>query len=352
MLCKLLTLLPVVAMALLPVQERYPQVISHRGASGYAPEHSLASYQLAMDLMTDYIEPDLVVTKDGQFIAMHDLLLDDTTDVASHEEFSDRYTTKRVDGMEKTGYFVNDFTVEELKTLRLIQRVSSRSTQFNGFLQIPTFTEIMNLAQSAFEKTGRTTGIYLELKSPSYHATLGYQVGDMLVKALTAGGYAVTGEDTGGSNLTNVVPIVVQCFEPETLRYLNNVTDLPMILLTAVYNQALLEQASEYAVGVGPEKSLLLPEPEEGESQVNASLALVQQAHDLGLALHPWTFKADSGIDAPFNGDFDAEQDFFYCCLGIDGLFTEHTDRSAAAVRSYLSRGGSSASCAVDCSAY
>ena len=120
----------------LPARDRFPQVLAHRGASGYLPEHSLQAYQLSMDLETDYSEPDLCLTKDGIFVAMHDLLLDDTTDVAEHSEFDDRKTTKSVDGESITGYFVSDFTYSELLTLRLRQRLSGRSTLYDNFFQV------------------------------------------------------------------------------------------------------------------------------------------------------------------------------------------------------------------------
>lgn len=169
---------------------------------------------------------------------------------------------------------------------------------------------------------------------------------DMLVDALTAGGYAVSGPDCP-HDLSRVCPMVIQCFEPEALQVLHNKTDLPLVLLTGVYNEAILEQAAGYAQGVGPEKTLLVPPVPAGESLYTNSQALVAQAHNLGLALHPWTFRVDSSIDPAFNGDFDAEQEFFYCCLGIDGLFTEFPDRSAATVRAKV--GGH---CSITCTDY
>jgi glycerophosphoryl diester phosphodiesterase len=122
----------------MPSRKRYPQIISHRGAAGYVPEHSLADYRLAIDLQTDYIEPDLCLSMDGVFVAMHDLLLDDTTNVASFPQFADRYTTKTVDGQNMTGYFISDFLYSELQELSLIQRIQGRSTLFNDLLKIPT----------------------------------------------------------------------------------------------------------------------------------------------------------------------------------------------------------------------
>lgn len=153
----------------LPSRSSFPQIISHRGASGYIPEHSLAAYRLAIDLNTDYIEPDLVISKDGQFVIMHDVTLDDTTNVNDVVEFKDRYTTKIVDGVSKTGYFVNDFTVSELKTLKLKQRMSGRSTLLNNLLDIPTFVEVLNLAQNYYTQYNKTIGVYAELKVNNYN---------------------------------------------------------------------------------------------------------------------------------------------------------------------------------------
>jgi glycerophosphoryl diester phosphodiesterase len=140
----LLLLSTVVYAQKMPPRNRYPQVISHRGACGYVPEHSLAAYRLAIDELTDYVEPDLCLSKDGVFVAMHDLLLDETTNVASLPQYVDRYTTKTVNGVNMTGYFVSDFLFSELQTLRLLQRIGGRSTFFNDLLLIPRSVKVMS----------------------------------------------------------------------------------------------------------------------------------------------------------------------------------------------------------------
>lgn len=333
----------------MPAYNKFPQIISHRGASGYVPEHSLAGYQLALDVKTDYIEPDLCISKDGVFIAMHDLLLDDTTNVASMPEYDDRYTTKVVEGKNMSGYFVNDFTVDELKTLRLKQRLSGRSVQFDNLLQIPTFTEIMSLSQSNYASTNITRGLYIELKHPAYHASLGYHMGDMLLDALVEGGFAVNASTAGESgvvpsDLHTVVPVVIQCFEPDTLMDLANKTDIPLIQLwNAPMTDEVLTAIAAYADGVGPEKNLL--------AGYDKSYSVVRSAEEQGLLLHPWTMRADRDIMPAFNGDFAAEEEYFYCCLKVAGLFTEFPDRSREVSDDYITR-GAGAPCAITCTEY
>ncbi len=319
-----------------PARDKFPQVIAHRGASGYVPEHSLAGYRLAMDMGTDYIEPDLCISKDGVFVALHDLLLDDTTNVNTFPEFADRKRTQEVDGKVLTGFFVSDFTLAELKSLRLKQRLAGRSTLYNYLLQIPTFDEILSLVQSEFNTTGVMTGIYPELKHPSYFADLGYKMDDMLLEKLSSAGYIIKGENTL-NNMKQVVPVIIQCFDASTLMSLRQKTDLPLIYLIdkpyanikSYFNPDSLKNVSTFADGLGPEKSFF-----ETDSLAEAR-ANVQMAHDNNLMLHPFTFRADSGIDPKFNGSFEAEEMYFYCCLGIDGVFSEFPDRTRETIDVY-----------------
>lgn len=320
----------------MPPRDKYPQIISHRGASGYIPEHSLAAYRAAMDMSTDYIEPDLCISLDGVFVALHDLLLDDTTNVASFSEYASRKRTQVVDGKTLTGFFVNDFTVAELKTLRLNQRLSQRSQLYNGLLQIPTFDEIIALIHTQYNNTGITFGMYPELKHPSYFNSLGYSMEDMLLNQLSANGYIVRGPDTP-NNLKQVVPVVIQCFEANTLITLRSKSDLPLILLIdkpntnirSYWNVEGLKNISTFANGVGPEKSFF-----ENDS-VQVARQDVNMAHNANLYIHPWTFRADSDIGLKFNGSFDDEELFFFCCLGMDGVFTEFPDRTREAIDFY-----------------
>lgn len=326
---------------------RHPQVLSHRGASGYVPEHSYNAYQLAIDLGTDYIEPDLVVTKEGRFVAMHDLLLDDTTDVASHPEFADRKTTKSVDGINTTGFYVIDFTFEELQTLTLKQRMSGRTDLYDGYFRIPTFEDIMELVQTHYISTNFTIGLYIELKHPSFHLEHGFNTADMLLSQLSMGGYLTAGEAVP-SDLEQVVPVVIQCFERDTLVYLKERTSIPLIYLLNIATAALywspegLSDIASFAGGVGPQKEFF-----QGDSA--RAVSNVEMAHEAGLKLHPWTFRLDSGVGTQFRGDFRAEQEYYLCCLKMDALFTEFPDRTREVIDSYLTYENSS-ECSTSCS--
>lgn len=298
----------------MPERDSYPQIISHRGASGYLPEHSLPAYQLAIDLLSDYIEPDLCLSKDGVFVALHDLILDDTTNVASFPEFQDRNTTKIIEGNTMSGFFVNDFTFFELQQLRLNQRLPNRTTLYNSLFQIPTFASIISLAQNSYSSTNRTVGIYVELKHPSYFRSLGYDMEDMLLTALSDGGYLVSGPSVP-NDLNQVLPVVIQSFDNSSLQYLRDKTSIPLVQLLEIQPSSFwtpqnIAEIATYAQSVGPEKSYI------GTLPFESGKELVDLIHSYGLFIHPWTFRADSGILAPFNGDFEKEEAYFYCCLG------------------------------------
>jgi glycerophosphoryl diester phosphodiesterase len=273
-------------------------IISHRGASGYIPEHSIPAYKLAIDLQTDYIEPDLCLSKDGVFVALHDLLLDDTTNIASFPEYNNRKRTQLVDGKILTGYFVNDFTISELKELRLNQRLPQRTQLYNDLFEIPTLDEIMNL----LEIENNQIGIFPELKHPSYfNSERGFSMEDMLLEQL--------------SNYNKDL-IMIQCFEENTLISLRNKTDIPLILLVEdndIWNNDYLKNISKFANGIGPKKDLL-------------DYKKMEMAHNNNLKVYPWTFRADD-VDNKFN-TFEEEQLYYIYCLGVDGLFTEFPDRS------------------------
>lgn len=352
---------------------RRPIVISHRGASGYTPEHSTAAYRLAADLKSDYIEPDVVLSKDGVFVAMHDLLLDNTTNIELYSDiFESRRKTKTVMGKNYTGYFVDDFTIVELKSLRLKQRLEGRSTLFDGLLEIPTFNEVMALAQQESEAKNSTVGIYVELKHPSYFFDqLGMDMGSMLLETLEAGGYATNLTQSG----SRVSPIVIQCFEPDTLISLRNRTSLPLVQLINKrkpgeedgslmcddmyggceilgFNSATIEAIAEYADGIGPHKADLI-----ARTHVEG-LPLMQEAQSKGLLVHPFTSRADK-VDTAFNGDHDREEIYILCCLRANGIFTEHPDVTIAVLNSIEAQmqattftwGSpySSAQCTIDC---
>lgn len=256
---------------------------------------------------------------------MHDLLLDDVTDVASHPEYADKKTSKMVDGKNTTGYFVSDFLYSELETLRLKQRLPERTTLYNGLLQIPTFTSIMSLAQTQYSSSGRLVGIYPELKHPSYFKDLGFPMEDMLLDALVSGGYEVYGDVP--NNLQQVVPVVIQCFEAPSLQYLHTKTALPLILLLETVPESFwttenLNQIATYASGVGPDKSYF------ADVDYKSAVKTIDTIHSSNLRMHPWTFRADQDIGARFHNDFALELTYYYCCLGMDAMFSEFPDRS------------------------
>jgi glycerophosphoryl diester phosphodiesterase len=317
----------------LPPRDAYPQVVAHRGASGYLPEHSLQAYQLAIDLKADYIEPDLCITKDGAFIAMHDVLLDDTTNVASFPEFANRKTTKDVEGTSLTGYFVSDFTLSEIKQLTLKQRLyKTRSQLTDGYFAIPTFDEIMSLAQSTYSKTGRMIGIYPEMKHPDFHRTLGFPMVDMFLTSLTKGGYEIKGENVS-KNLTQVVPVLVQCFSPSPLVELSKKCDLPLLQLidktnASSWTEEKVKEIASYATVIGPEKSFFEMSPSSNGATYENVMETMALIRSYDLYFHPWTLRADQDIGTIFNGNFAKEQMYFYCCLGTDGMFTEFPDQT------------------------
>jgi len=321
----------IISAAKMTARDQFPQIISHRGASGYVPEHSLAAYQLAIDLKTDYIEPDLCLSKDGVFVALHDLLLDDVTNVATFPQYADRVSTKVVDGVNTTGYFVSDFLFSELQVLRLVQRLPERTMLYNGLFQIPAFTDIMALAQSYYASTSRTVGIYPELKHPSFFKSLGFAMEDMLLAALEQGGYEVYG-DSVPSNLRQVVPVVIQCFDTAPLQYLKTKTNIPLMYLVqppvapSFWTKETMAEIATYASAIGPEKEYI------GNLPYSAAVDLVTMIHDSNLKLHGWTFRADQDILTRFHNNFSVELQYFYCCLGFDALFSEFPDRSREAI--------------------
>ena len=317
---------------------RRTAIIAHRGASGYLPEHSLASYLLAIDIGTDYIEPDLVLSKDGTFFALHDLLLDDVTNIKDFPEYQNRTTTRTVEGYSFTGYFVSDFTAKELKRLRLKQRLpDTRSTLFDGEFEIPLLTEIFDLVRDKKSTSGKKMGIYPELKHPLYYQDLGFNMEDKLLKALTDNGYAIKGMDPSLFNY--IAPVVIQCFIPETLISLRKKCDLPLLQLqellsnqtiSDVWNTKNLDYISTYANGVGPSLTFFTDKSLDYE----AAQKMMDQATERKLIVHPYVLRADQEMMAAsrFLGNSTRETYFFTCCLNIDGIFSDYSDRTRQAV--------------------
>lgn len=314
-----------------------PLLIAHRGASGYRPEHTLEAYELAIELGADFIEPDLVSTRDGVLIARHENDLSETTDVAGRPEFADRRRTKKIGNNERTGWFSEDFTLAEIKTLRAKERLPSRGQSYNGRFQIPTFQEVVDLARSKSEETGRTIGVYPETKHPTYFRSIGLPLEEPLLAVLEAAGYQ-----------GRKAPVYIQSFETANLQELRRRTDLPLIQLLEVTGQPFdltvagdprtyqdlatpegLARIATYADGIGPNKRLIVPLGADGSLQPSTSL--VADAHRAGLLVHAWTFRSDGPFLAlNYEGDHRREYEQFFR-LGVDGVFSDFTDHAVAA---------------------
>ena len=349
-----------------------PLVIGHRGASGYRPDHTLESYKLAIDMGADFIEPDLVATKDGVLVARHEPNITGTTDVATRPEFASRKTTKNVDGVNEEGWFVSDFTLAELKTLRAVQPLSDRDQSYNGKFQIPTFEEVLDLAKAEGTKAGRTVGVYPETKHPTYHAKLGLPLEDRLLAVLAKYGYT-----------TKASPVIVQSFEVSNLKYLRSKTQIRLVQLVdaddvkadgsmslvAPYDKPYdfavagdkrtfaslltpdgLKEVKTYADGIGPWKPYLIPSKQvdanndgkaddlNGDGKIDErdrvmmpATAVVPNAHAAGLFVHAYTFRSEAKrLASDFKGDPKAEYKLFYA-LGVDGVFSDFPDTAKAA---------------------
>ena len=349
-----------------------PLVIGHRGASGYLPEHTLESYKRAVELGADFIEPDLVATKDGVLIARHEPNITGTTDVSTRAEFANRKTKKMVDGVEEEGWFASDFTLAEIKTLRAIQPMAERDQSHNGKYQIPTLQEVLDLAKSEGTKAGRTVGVYPETKHPTFHVNLGLKLEDRLLDVLAQYGYT-----------SKTSPVIVQSFEVSNLKYLRTKTQIRLVQLvdandvnadgsmdlTAPYDKpydfavagdkrtfaslltpAGLKEVKTYADGIGPWKPYLIPskqvdankdgKPDDlnGDGKIDdrdrvmmPATDVVKNAHAEGLMVHPYTFRSEARrLASDFKGDPKAEYKLFYN-LGVDGVFSDFPDTAKAA---------------------
>ena len=312
-----LLLLAIAAQAVAPPDT--PLVIAHRGASGHRPEHTLEAYRLAVEMGADFIEPDLVSTKDGVLIARHENEIAATTDAA--ERFPDRRRTKTIDGRAVTGWFSEDFTLAEIRTLRARERLASRSHAYDGRFQVPTFDEIIELVQRLGAARGRPAGIYPETKHPSYFRTIGLPLEDKLVATLQKYGWN-----------RRDAPVFIQSFEQGNLKALRRMT--PVRLIQLVNTASLLDDEglvaiARYADGIGPEKTLILPVKPDGSLQ--PATDVVQRAHRAGLLVHVWTLRADKEfLPAAYGGRAEAEFLRFQQ-LGADGVFTDFPDIAVAA---------------------
>lgn len=326
-----------------------PLVLGHRGACGYRPEHTLASYQLAIDMGADYIEPDLVITKDGVLIARHENEISETTDVAL--KFPDRKTTKTIDGKSITGWFTEDFTLKEIKTLRAKERLAFRDHSYDGQFEIPTFKEVIELAKSQSKKLKRTIGLYPETKHPTYFQSIKLSLEEPLAKELKAAGL---------NKKTSAV--FIQSFELTNLKKLKSLTKNKLVFLIddpevvpadfqasgdkRTYMNLLsaegLKEIKKTADGIGPYKRYILPTKivtgKNGE-KIEEKLSpteLVKVAHAVGLVVHPYTFRNEEKyLLKEYNKDPKAEYLEFFA-LGVDGVFSDFADVAVAARDAYV----------------
>jgi glycerophosphoryl diester phosphodiesterase len=333
---------------------RVPIIIAHRGASGERPEHSLMAYRLAIEVGADFIEPDLVLSRDGHFLCRHENEISGTTDIAARPEFAARKTTKVIDGETLTGWFTEDFTLAELKTLRCRERLPQlrpQNTAYDDQEAIPTFAEVIALARSESKARGRIIGIYPEIKHPAHFASVGLPMEGRLATVLKAEGYDFP-----------TAPVFVQCFEVGPLKTLRGLIKSPLIQLIAAeggpadlpglrYAEMIgpsgLTAIAAYADGIGPDKSLVVPADRE---DLLAPTALVTDAHAAGLKVHPWTVRIENyflpnalkrlpaGI-TPREPMMPGNADELFLALfkaGVDGLFTDNPAQGVRARNSFV----------------
>lgn len=317
------------AMAAAPAvaQPKRPLVIAHRGASGERPEHTLAAYTLAIDEGADFIEPDLCATKDGHLVVRHENEIAGTTDVAGRPEFAARKAEKVIDGQKITGWFTEDFTLAELKTLRARERLPALrpgSAKFDGQYAIPTYQEVVDLAKAEGKRVGRSIGTYPEMKHPTYFAGIGLPLEARLADMLKANGLA-----------TRSAPVFVQCFEVEPLKTIGKLVQSRRVMLVGqgpapvdVKSSAGIKAIAAFAEGLGPEWPLVIPTT---GGTLGAPTELVKWAHAAGLAVHPWTVRAENaflpkslqrGTGPADHGDVAAVFKAIYAA-GVDGLFSD-----------------------------
>lgn len=298
-----------------------PLVIAHRGASGLRPEHTRAAYELAIDQGCDFIEPDLVMSRDGHLIVRHENEIGGTTDVAAHAGFTARRTTRIIDGLTVEGWFTEDFTLAELKTLRARERLPAlrpANTAFDGAEPILTFQEVIDIAREGSARTGRTIGVCPELKHPTWFASLGLAMETPFVAVLEANG--LTGADA---------PILIQCFEVGTLQGLRaritarllqliaaatGPADRPDLTPADMVSPAGLADIAAYSDYIGVETMLI--EPRDGAGSALPATPLIADAHAAGLKVAAWTFRAENlflplgdrlGEDLTAHGDLTAQ---------------------------------------------
>ncbi|MCF2536545.1 glycerophosphodiester phosphodiesterase [Streptomyces sp. FB2] len=334
-----------------------PTIIGHRGASGYRPEHTLGSYQLALDMGADIVEAgDLVPTRDGHLVCRHEPEIGGTTDVASRPEFAGRRRTKSLDGVATTGWFTEDFTLAELKTLRATERIPANrphNTLYDGRWEIPTFEEVLDWQDEQTRRRGKQVWIYPELKHPTYFREQGLGLEERVAKVLRK-----HRKDRRDS------PVILQSFEPTSVQRMNRLVDNPLVVLLSgadtrpwdfettgdprtvadLITPAGLREIASYAQGIGPTLDLVIPKDAAG--RLTEPTTLVRDAHKVGLLLHPYTMRNENPfLPADFRKgtDPDAYGDVFgayrtYFATGIDGVFTDNPDTGLLARQDFANR--------------
>lgn len=333
-----------------------PTIVGHRGASGYRPEHTLGSYQLALDLGAHVIEQDLVPTKDGHLVCRHENDITGTTDVADHPEFASRRTTKSVDGVSLTGWFTEDFTLAELKKLRAKERIPAsrpHSTLYNGRWEIPTFEEVLRWADEEGRRRGEPVWLYVETKHPTYFRGLGLGLEERLAKLLRR-----YGRDRRDS------PLFLQSFEPTSMQRMAKLVSTPRVVLfdaadtqpwdfkqsgdprfvSDLITPQGLKWIASFAQGVGPWVDLIIPRDKDGK--LLKPTTLVRDAHAKGLILHPYTMRNENSFlpaDFRVGTDPNAYGDAFgafkvYFEQGVDGIFTDNPDTGLLAAADFNKR--------------
>ena len=313
----------------------HPLVIAHRGASGERPEHTRAAYELAIDQGADFIEPDLVMSRDGALIVRHENEISGTTNVADHPEFADRRTTRTIDGVATTGWFTEEFTLAELRTLRARERLPTLRPGNTAFADetILTFQEVIDIARAGSARTGRVIGVAPELKHPTYFAEIGLPMVAPLVEILRTNALATADS-----------PVIIQCFEVTTLRALDRLIEAPLAQLMSlsggpadlpgqtyagmVTPEGLAELAT-YADWAAVETGLVIPRTAAGAS--SAPTSFIEEAHNAGLKVVAWTFRAeDVFVPSDYRGDLSGWIRRFYG-LGVDAVFSDFPDVAVAA---------------------
>ncbi len=335
-----------------------PLIFGHRGAAGYRPEHTSGGYELAAQLGADYLEPDLVPTKDGYLVDRHEPEISQTTDVAQHPEFADRKTTKTIDGQAVTGWFTTDFTLRELETLRAIERlpdIRQHNTLYNGLYRIPTLQDDIDEVRLLSKRYHRVIGIVPEIKHSTFFRSIGLPMEQRTLDVLRHNGLDSRHPD---------IPVVIQSFEVANLQWLHRRTAIALMQLTGASGAPAdfvaagdprtyadlttprgLRGVADYATYLGADKNQIVPRTQ--SNALATPTTLVRDAHRAGLLVSPYTFRNENvflptdfqrGANPSDYGNALAEYQLYYS-LGVDGLFSDNSDTAVLARKLWIAAG-------------